>query len=98
MVLEDLLKDETTKKFEMGDILIYCYQKEDMSTKSTFKFTKDYYIAVFDSTENITREVSKGLNYCYSTNGYLILNSININYDLNRIVGYLYERGKQQTN
>ena len=57
----------------------------------------DYFVAVFNGDENISRQVGRGLNECYSSNGYVILNSLNISYDLDRVVRYLYEQ-KYKTN
>lgn len=92
MVLEDMLKDGTTKKFEMDEILIYIYKVIPESYAAKLRYGDDYFVAVFNGDENISRQVGRGLKECYSSRGYVILNSLNINYDLDRVVRYLYEQ------
>ena len=68
----------------MSDYNDYCYECTG--------YGDDYFVAVFNGDENISRQVGRGLKECYSSRGYVILNSLNINYDLDRVVRYLYEQ------
>lgn len=92
MVLKDLITNETTKKFEMGEVVIYVYLKP---REEYFKIRlgDDFLICIMDGENNITNDICKDLNACYSSNGYMILDTINIGYSLDRIVRCLFERG-----
>lgn len=92
MVLKDLINNETTKKFEMGTVVMYVYQKP---REEFFKIQlgSDFLVCVMDGENNITRDICKELRECYSSNGYMIINTINIRHNLDRIVRCLFEKG-----
>ena len=67
MVLKDLINNETTKKFEMGTVVMYVYEKP---REEFFKIQlgSDFLVCVMDGENNITRDICKELRECYSSN------------------------------
>lgn len=94
MVVADLKSSTSTKIYEVGDYSIWLYAKP-IIPKETFKIGlgNDYYVVINKGDEDVTKEVSAGLGYCYSNLGYMIVNVVNSEALLNRMVRYLlYER------
>ena len=56
MVLKDLINNETTKKFEMGTVVMYVYEKP---REEFFKIQlgSDFLVCVMDGENNITRDI-----------------------------------------
>lgn len=92
MVIESLLTNNTTKEYLFKNYKIFIFKKEP---ERLFKINlgDDYFIYVVDSNNNsVTREVATKLSYCYSSNGYAIVNTMSIDHELQRIAGCLNGR------
>lgn len=92
MVIESLLTNNTTKEYLFKNYKIFIFKKEP---ERLFKINlgDDYFIYVVDSNNNsVTRDVATKLSYCYSSNGYAIVNTMSIDHELQRIAGCLNGR------
>lgn len=92
MVIESLLTNTATKEYLFKNYRIFIFKKEP---ERLFKMTlgDDYFICVLDSKDNsVTKDIANELSYCYSSNGYAIINTMSIDHELQRIAGCLNGR------
>lgn len=92
MVIESLLTNNTTKEYLFKNFKIFIFKKEP---ERLFKLNlgDDYFIYVVDGNNNsVTRDVANKLSYCYSSNGYAIVNTMSIDHELQRIARCLNDR------
>lgn len=92
MKIENLIKNESTKEYCFKDFHIYVYMKE---VDKMFKLTlgDGYFVYITNGEDNsITKEVANKMGYCYSSIGYIIINTMSMSHELQRIAGCLNER------
>lgn len=92
MRIENLIENKETKEYCFRGYHIYVYMKQD---DTMFKLTlgDDYFVYIAnDDGVSVTKEVASKLGYCYSSNGYVIINTMSMLHEVQRIAGCLNER------
>lgn len=91
MLVTELKSNVSTIKYDMDGYTCWVYENEVHSDMFKWELGITYYIVV-ESTDgkDLTKYIANKLRYCYSNFGYIVVNTIKLDWIIENIVRCLY--------